>query len=852
MVNSDKNDPITQTEGNIQRLIEESKKDIDEGGDLKQQEDIIKRNIEAGVDATLSKITQYEEQIHNEEEKVKADFSKQLLQWKRLCKEHLGRIERIYQLFQKSFLTLGCALFLFVVDVGLSLSGFIPVQFVLAIYALRVIYIPLLFMSVAYFYEIFKRKSEIDEATTASCEASIGEIRFCQVAPPKFKVEEILEPRLLDTLTNGVGALVVRCSEVIPLVNQFYELFRDKAKWDITADEIEKSLKYFNVDVESAFEKIPLLPDVTANLADNEVLRERKVLQIVAGQIKFENVIVGFEVLNLLFQYYKGRQTKLEWDDIKNKDRQLGLVAKILYNSKHVDLDRTRVTLSALFEILKRTPEFDLNKIFTGCLLYQRICEYLDNYHKELLKNQINLRNVYSAKDIVHRINFLEDFKFNFINIFSSELEENLSIEPPEAYVKAILAILLNSDLSFKETVCHNASDDESVLILMVYLELLKRKRENREEFKISDLLIEHETLDELRSQLDSETEVIERFQTYRAALSNGRWFTDEIFLIRETLQNGIDKLDKHLEEGRKYKIVQKLIKNHFEDVSINTVDKAIDANLFSAYVILTHSAGGRIVNMVEKLSTANKDKSEIEETERKYGIQLRKNGKPKYHFEQYSKGTKIGIIDRSTPFSQFQEDFFNDLIKILDYEGRKLTKSDIMKLGVAILRINPSKYSFGMLPDMEKVQTKDLQVARKILRLANEYDYLNLPEKATLAIFDGKFDLLEIVNAQSVYDLLEHDEMDLSNYASFLKSEQLKNSLIEEINGLGLQNFKEAAIGIKKGIVNRGEMIALFNDVIEEEYVSQTGKQMRLVNLKKISFGLYESLAAISTLWDR
>ena len=46
--------------------------------------------------------------------------------------------------------------------------------------------------------------------------------------------------------------------------------------------------------------------------------------------------------------------------------------------------------------------------------------------------------------------------------------------------------------------------------------------------------------------------------------------------------------------------------------------------------------------------------------------------------------------------------------------------------------------------------------------------------------------------------------------------------------------------------------MIALFNDVIEEEYVSQTGKQMRLVNLKKISFGLYESLAAISTLWDR
>jgi hypothetical protein len=189
--------------------------------------------------------------------------------------------------------------------------------------------------------------------------------------------------------------------------------------------------------------------------------------------------------------------------------------------------------------------------------------------------------------------------------------------------------------------------------------------------------------------------------------------------------------------------------------------------------------------------------------------------------------------------------------MKILEYEGQKLTKSEIMKLGVAILRINPSKYSFGMLPDMEKVQTKDLQVARKILRLANEYNYLNLSEKATLAIFDGRFDLLEIVNAQSVYDLLEHDEMDLSYYADFLKSEQLKRSLMEELKNLGIQNFKEAAIGIKKGIVSKDDMIALFNGVIEKEY-SRIGKQMKQANLKAISFGLYDSLAAISTFWDR
>jgi len=852
MGNSDNINPIAQTEKDIKRLIEESKRDIDEEGNLKEQKGAIQRNIEAGVNVALHKFSQCEEQIFNEEVRVKADFSKQLLLWKHLLNEQLKRIERIYQLFQKSFLTFGCALILFIIDICSSLANFVPVQFNLFAYALRVFYILLLFVTVAYFYELFKCKSKIDETTTASRETSIGNIHFCQVAPPQIKSEEILEPRLLDSLTNGVGVVVTRCSEVIPLVNQFYEMFRDKAKWDITTEEIEKSLRYFNVDTEGAFKQIPLLPDVVVNLADNETLRERKILQTIAHQIKFENVVVGFEVLNLLFQYYKGRQTRLEWDNIKNQDHQLELVAKILYNSKHVDLDRKRVTQSAFFEILKKTPEFDLNKIFSSCLLYQRICEYLDNYHKELSKNQIDLKNVYSAKDIVHRIDFLEDFKFNFINIFSSELRENLNIEQSEAYVKAILAILLNADLSFKEIVCHNASDDEAVLILMVYLGLLKRKRENREEFKISDLLIECEMLAEIRSQLNNEIEVNERFYTYKAALSNGRWFTDEIFLIRETLQNEIGKMDKYLEDGRKYKIVQKMIKKHLEDVSINTVDKAIDANLFSAYVILTHSAGGKVVDMVEELSITDKDASQIKEVEKKYGIQLWENGKPKYHFEQYAKGTKIGIIDRSTSFLQFQEDFFNDLMKILEYKRKKLTKSEIMKLGVAVLRINPSRYSFGMLPDMEGVQTKDLQVARKILRLANEYNYLDLSEKATLAIFDGRVDLLEIVNAQNVYDFLENDEADLSNYAVFLKSEQLKNSLIEKLNDLGIQNFKEAAIGIKKGIVNRNEMVVLFNSVIEEGYFSQTGKQMKPVNLKTISFGLYESLAAISTFWDR
>ena len=59
--------------------------------------------------------------------------------------------------------------------------------------------------------------------------------------------------------------------------------------------------------------------------------------------------------------------------------------------------------------------------------------------------------------------------------------------------------------------------------------------------------------------------------------------------------------MNNELESGRKYIIVHKMIKSNFEDVNINIVDKAIDANLFSAYIILTSSSKGHLIEMIEK-----------------------------------------------------------------------------------------------------------------------------------------------------------------------------------------------------------------------------------------------------------
>ena len=192
------------------------------------------------------------------------------------------------------------------------------------------------------------------------------------------------------------------------------------------------------------------------------------------------------------------------------------------------------------------------------------------------------------------------------------------------------------------------------------------------------------------------------------------------------------------------------------------------------------------------------------------YNITLVKNNKCKYDFVNYSTATKIGVIDRNTSFLDFVEEFKKDVKALLK------EVDDDYDIGLALLRVTPSKYSFGILPkeeieDIENVKIKNLDIARIIAILAK--NHTTTSEKAIISTFDKNINLLEIINQLSILDLIHLKEDISDNYKRFLKSDDLKKSLTKSLKAMEITTFKELAVAIKKDYVGKRKMLKIFRE---------------------------------------
>lgn len=340
------------------------------------------------------------------------------------------------------------------------------------------------------------------------------------------------------------------------------------------------------------------------------------------------------------------------------------------------------------------------------------------------------------------------------------------------------------------------------------------------------------------------------RYDTYKMALQNGRWFSNEITLLQENLLKKIDEVNEDIQQTKKYRILHKIIEKNFENININTVDKAIDANLFSAYVILTHSTKYSLMDTIDKLNADHLQKQEIKEIESKYEICLLKDEKPKYHFKRYLKGTYVGVIDKKTSFTQFNNEFLSDLGKILKIDEEINYDSNDWNFGLIILKITPSKYSFGMLPGY--IKSKDFQIAKTISELVNNAGILKISEKATLEIFDKNIDLLEIINQQSICDLITSEGQPISReYESFLKSDALRAAFFQRLREEDINSFKDLAIEIRNHNSQR-YFIDISKEVFAIQYRIMKGKDLQTKKLHDFTNDLVTSLEAAAILWDR
>jgi hypothetical protein len=680
-------------------------------------------------------------------------------------------------------------------------------------------------------------------------ESQLEKIDILQKKPYNLKMEKVSDQTGFEKVKSSFGIAMQYLSRSTPVLKEVYSENKFVSAWENTCDEVKNSLNFFKINVESEITSLKINPPSDARDKEDAELKAKLVLRNLAEKLKIDE-----KILEILFEYYRGKNTYGLWVEIKADDKKCKILAKILYNSGHIDVNNQDIKEGEIFEILKKTKEFSPIEISKNVNLCHRVHNYFKNYETRLSDEGVLLERNIGITQIVKSIDFNQTFEMNFLTLFSEALESNLKIENKKAYANALMAILLNKDINFKRNVCQGASDDDVVYLLMAYHELMQKKNEENKHFKLGDLLADINAISQMKTKLADDPELKRRFDFFKVELGNGDWYDSGTFLLKRLVEELEKDLSKKIKKADKYAIIHKVIDKNFANVNINTVEKAVDANLFSVYLIMSASEEGKLVDKIDVLSCRKPDFGykkpvELQSIERQYSLTLTKNNKPKYDFVKYSTATRVGVLDRNTSFSDFKKEFMQDIRKII------LKEPGNLKIGLSTLRITPSKYSFGILDDevadLDNVETKNLHLASLIAALAR--DHIAESEKAVMATFDKNVDLLEIINQQSILELINSTGTNFSGDSQkLLGSQELKIDLFNELSGIDIKNFKELAIVINKASVQKSELLAIFKKAFSKKYsISSNYLQLNDNLCDRLANELFNALEAVSTLWE-
>jgi len=826
-------------------LTEEVKK-------LKEHEEPTISEI-AEINKTIKlKYDQYNKSVTKEGESFKNEFQKQynlFLQKTSATKEDLTSASSCLLKFQYFAYTILFICILFFITLLLSIFDVFqnPIinDLILGLLAVVIIWF------IIFTHETIKKISRIDPDPIKTLTSDLDNIEFAEVKSYDYDEDLKEQRRCTDQFVSSAQSALDIILSKVPLYKEYNEDDHFRRKWELGCSEYQNALKFFGLDYKSQFQQLMDRPDISVKRADGSVI-DRTILKG-ASTLLF----IPTDIIDIYIRYYRGENTQILWDDIKKSPEKTKTFSKNLFDSNQIDIDRSRLSEDEFQQILIKTKHFSISQLSKNSSLYAQIKLKLANYEEILVENEVCLPK--GGFNLLNLINFDLSFEDNFLTIFLERIEPSMPKTNTLAYKNAIVAILLNDEILFKDRVCKNATDDATVLVLMTYHELLRERKENNQAFKLNDLLTNPHLIESTKQRIAIDVELRNRFVYFKNDLSRGCWWDDGLSLQRKmfydlnvSLNSKIDTMDRSI-------IITKFLEKTFTGININTVDKAVDANLFSTYLILTTSRRGPLLPLFNHISVRNpdwtkKDLSELEEYEDKYGISLMKDGKPKYDFTNYSDRTRIGILPRNTNFVDFVQEIKNDINKILEVESKTL-EGKMEDIGFAIVRVTPSKYSFGLLDDeIEKscnVRTRDLHIAKIIAVLAR--DYTSGSEQYLLSAFDGKINLIEVFNQMSILELLPVGEMDISpEYERFLKSDNLKKAILSALAEERITSIKGLSKAVRSSRESHRILESIIRVAIVEEYRARNGgKMIQKTRLNTLISELMKSLDSIAYLME-
>lgn len=668
----------------------------------------------------------------------------------------------------------------------------------------------------------------------------------------------------------------------ITLFGDINDKIKSEREWDLKCEKMSMVITFFGLQNELE----NTIVDLKKNPPNNS--DKKTIIDHICEKAPFNSTL-----MHLLASYYDGESNDVEiyWKEVKNDNKLLDQIVSIIHNLRifnlysNIDrLDKNILSVNELKQILLKSQEFDKSLITDNVLLYTRVYKHLLNYREKLFKESQKSLNkmIYSKKEltkleVIYYLNFDHDFVSNFIDIFSRELSESLEVKSKNAYIDALMAILLSPDISLREKVCIRASENyEAIYVLMVYYDLREQRGASNEQFSLFDIIDEGKVTaikEKIKNNDNRKYEIL--FKQLKLALSNGEWCESSQAIIQSKVDEILDKLDKNEKNER----VIGLFTKYFTKIKINTLDMAVDAGLFTIYLILVPKSEGPFLRgVIDKLSVSipenkylNKNTKKKDDSIRDFNYTtIRRFEKdhfvslffdsdvsepkiPMYDFETYSFATRIGIAHREISFTAFVDRFNKDVEKVLRKIVEENPSQEWEKITFIILRISPSEYSFGLMSDKISIEGVksfgNLDLAEKIATLASPY--LTEQDKTAIATFENDISFSDIFEKMTIFEILSSNtRKNVKKYSAFLNGKDFNILIKENLKAYDIESFRQLSSRLFLHPDTYNELKESLSSLITEENKKKEGSPMSKYTAYDIASDFLESIKAMHDVW--
>lgn len=697
--------------------------------------------------------------------------------------------------------------------------------------------------------------SSIDNSSELDKEIENIDInKFKAPEKPSYPQNTESEKSFFDEKKALLSSLITAWGNSVPVVSSIYEEATLLAKYQKMVEDFEICVLFYNLvkDKEKNkrfFENLRKYAPAEAHIKNDEKLWKDIIVKEITSELNRQNlgqnVTVSENILMLLYYEHNDDSSSILFNKILSSEKEIQELASILilsqrlikfsgYENKIQETARTNDSeykKEDIIAIIREVESFSLSNINSMLSESFFVLTYLKSYIEFLEKNNINIyykptidyiieegkKDIPIENNVVNLAYDLGLRNFNKIN--------DLNKDYVDGFARASVTLKFHDDLSLRTEVCKCSAKEYSTAILWSYFEKIK-ENDGQEIVLINELIYDKE-----RVSLEKVDLVLNKLkdpdiQFFQTQLKEGHWHDSSFSLLRKFFEDTSKEVLEKLSNAKEYEILKESIQSSFREVNIGTIEKLIDAQFFGAYVIMFNSGRSdgsdknnedkdyeekkseerknvetlqKIIDYLSErdLNQSGDDKWKFKDKDKINKELVNTCGlRPKYDFINFSHSTRIGILGKDQSFQDFKDEFLKDIRTILNSRNEKFN------VGIVVLKIMPSTYSFGTLDNdrtSDNIQVKDLDAVKYIARLASTK--LPLEDQVSAMKFEKNIDLLKIVDKKSFYEIIKliNDDIDDKEKLVLEKPELIKQLLYELNENMSIKDFKSLSIDLKE-----------------------------------------------------